>query len=426
MTADIDSNTKIREVSREQLFELVWAKPMVKVAERFGVSSSYLARVCTTLNVPRPRRGYWAKLEAGKAQPQPPLPAARPGEQRSWVVGSTVDAPLVSSDVDSQSHVTDRADDLVPAARLHSLIVGIEALFNAGRESYRVKFMKPAKRNLPDIHVSRMAISAAIAFANALFNSLERRGHRVVLAANDVHMARPEIDVRDVPSKQPLYEDFWHPGRQTVAYFGDVPIGLVIYEVTEAVLMRYAGNDAYVRESEVKAGKFGRKYDGYWTSTHDVPTGRLCLVAYSSHYSSKWSKQWKEKSPGRFLTQATSITKELEASMTLVQAAHDKGKLDFEQRKREHEEYIRRSEAEEVVKRKAAKAQESKAALVAFLEAVERADRFERTLHVIREMARGLDRESIEILEAKIVIARRLLGPSPTIESFLNWMPPES
>lgn len=54
-------------ISREELYKLVWAEPMTKVAARFDVSGSYLARMCTLLNVPRPERGYWAKMAVGKA-----------------------------------------------------------------------------------------------------------------------------------------------------------------------------------------------------------------------------------------------------------------------------------------------------------------------------------------------------------------------
>jgi hypothetical protein len=61
---------------------------MLRVAARFGVSSSYMTRVCTLLNVPRPARGYWAKLAVGKAPGQPPLPEPRPGDAlerfQSW------------------------------------------------------------------------------------------------------------------------------------------------------------------------------------------------------------------------------------------------------------------------------------------------------------------------------------------------------
>jgi len=63
---------------------MVWSEPMLRVAARFGVSSSYMARVCTLLNVPRPERGYWAKLAVGKAPKQPPLPEPRPGDPLEW------------------------------------------------------------------------------------------------------------------------------------------------------------------------------------------------------------------------------------------------------------------------------------------------------------------------------------------------------
>ena len=70
-------------VTREDLYELVWAEPMLRVAARFGVSSSYMVRVCTLLNVPRPVRGYWAKLTVGKAPKQLHLPEPRPGDARA-------------------------------------------------------------------------------------------------------------------------------------------------------------------------------------------------------------------------------------------------------------------------------------------------------------------------------------------------------
>lgn len=44
-------------VDREKLYEQVWDEPMTKVAARYGVSTSFLARVCDRLNVPRPARG---------------------------------------------------------------------------------------------------------------------------------------------------------------------------------------------------------------------------------------------------------------------------------------------------------------------------------------------------------------------------------
>ena len=62
------------QLTREALYELVWAQPMLKVGARFGVSSSYMARVCSALNVPRPERGYWAKLAFAKRRRSPRCP----------------------------------------------------------------------------------------------------------------------------------------------------------------------------------------------------------------------------------------------------------------------------------------------------------------------------------------------------------------
>lgn len=70
--------------SREALYEMVWSEPRLRVAARFGVSSSYMARVCMLLNVPRPERGYWPTLAVGKAPKQPPLPEPRPGDPLEW------------------------------------------------------------------------------------------------------------------------------------------------------------------------------------------------------------------------------------------------------------------------------------------------------------------------------------------------------
>lgn len=72
------------EVSREQLFEEVWETPILHLAEKYAVSGSYLARVCTVLRVPRPPVGYWQKKAVGRAPRRPELPEAQPGDQQIW------------------------------------------------------------------------------------------------------------------------------------------------------------------------------------------------------------------------------------------------------------------------------------------------------------------------------------------------------
>lgn len=48
-------------LTREMLHAELWKDPATRVASRYGISSSMLARICSTLQVPRPGRGYWAR-----------------------------------------------------------------------------------------------------------------------------------------------------------------------------------------------------------------------------------------------------------------------------------------------------------------------------------------------------------------------------
>ncbi|MCF1449829.1 hypothetical protein FS815_23865 [Agrobacterium vitis] len=52
--------------TREQLYELVWAKPMRNIAADYGVNAIELAKKCDEHDIPRPKAGYWQKLEHGK------------------------------------------------------------------------------------------------------------------------------------------------------------------------------------------------------------------------------------------------------------------------------------------------------------------------------------------------------------------------
>ncbi len=65
--------------TRRELYELVWSEPMKTLSGRFGLSDVGLAKACRKANIPRPPRGYWAKLRAGKRVLQVALPDRGPG-----------------------------------------------------------------------------------------------------------------------------------------------------------------------------------------------------------------------------------------------------------------------------------------------------------------------------------------------------------
>jgi hypothetical protein len=62
-----ESLADFRSLSRKELHELVWTTPASKLAKESGISDVGLAKICWRHNIPRPTRGYWAKLANGNA-----------------------------------------------------------------------------------------------------------------------------------------------------------------------------------------------------------------------------------------------------------------------------------------------------------------------------------------------------------------------
>lgn len=56
----------LKVLTRRELYDLVWDRPMSKVAAEIGISDVALHKICDKHRVPAPGRGYWAKLAAGK------------------------------------------------------------------------------------------------------------------------------------------------------------------------------------------------------------------------------------------------------------------------------------------------------------------------------------------------------------------------
>lgn len=76
-------------ISRDALYELVWATPVKTLAVQYGLSDVGFAKICKQHQIPLPPRGHWAKLEAGKKVYRQPLPERQLGMPRNVVIGGT-------------------------------------------------------------------------------------------------------------------------------------------------------------------------------------------------------------------------------------------------------------------------------------------------------------------------------------------------
>lgn len=244
-------------ILREELYRLAWAEPMTKIAARFEVSGSYLARVCEMLNVPRPPRGYWAKLAVGKATPASALPKPRAGDPLSWLRDDTP-VPHAKPALPKAGAPRVATRSSVPA--MHGLVSGAKAVMLHSRSVDDGALLRPFKRKLVDISASQACLDRALLLGNNLFNAFEAAGHPVMLAAASSGLRRGMIDEREANGLErthPPYPPFWAPDRPTIVSIGSVAIGLCVIEMTERVTMRYM-NGGYVRDTPELAARMER------------------------------------------------------------------------------------------------------------------------------------------------------------------------
>lgn len=417
------TGTLLDSLTREALHDLVWSEPMIKVAAKCGVSGSYLTRVCGRMNVPRPERGYWAKLAVGKAQTPVPLPEAQPGDELVWSRDGThiyVTPALPKPPVRMK-----RKQLIALAASEHPLVAGVKANFESGGLSREAGYLKPAKRLLVDLVVTKTGLDRALAFANQLFLTLEAHGHRVMLSPKGQHFQREDVDERETPTKTRRFNNLWSPYRETVVYIGTVAIGLTIIELSEEVEVRYV-NGEYVRERDYVPPKRHRNaFDHTWTTKKYLPTGRLCLQAYSPYHRAKWVTQWREKAAGDLENKIKGIVKELEVATEGIAQGVEEGARQAEIERREWEIQWANLKREEEERRTAEAIMASRKDLVEIIDRWAEANRIAQFFSEAERRAGDLgDVERLKLLE-RLGLARELIGSIDALEHFMAWRSPE-
>ena len=409
-------------VSREQLYAEVWSEPMTKVALKYNVSSSFMARVCTWLNVPRPERGYWAKLAVGKTTRRPPLPEAEPGDELEWNrYGQPRRAklPLPKPPRKRKSRLRDRSE----LPERHPLLQGAQQYFDEARETSS-GYLRPSKRLMVDVIASKQTCSRALDVANELFLLFEERGYTVSFERHGLGLRRYGVDEREKGGKDRNYSDLWSPSRDTIVTIGSVLIGLTIFEMSEYVEAKYQ-DGKYVHVSELPVRK-ARRYESYsWTSMHDLPSGRLCIQAYSPYQRADWKRQWRETKAGDFPGKLSAIVKELKRETATIAQLVEEGerKAEIERKEWEAKQVIWRREEEERRRVKAIK--ESREELSEIIKAWVKAKGIEDFFADVERRAANLEEEQKAVVLERLAQARTLIDSTDALQWLAAWKTPE-
>jgi len=224
-------------LTRRQLYDLVWSKPMIAIAAEFGVSSVAFAKNCTKLNVPRPGRGYWQQLACGLKPEREPLPSAAPATPASIALTRYERLAVTSQEAPPPPAVE------VPeqVRNLHPVVKAMSDLLSSERHSPML-IIPGHERSL--LRVSVAGKQRALRILHALLTAFDGRGHQCRLQKGYSKYALEVV-------------------------VGGSPVGLTLHE--RSTLVESTG-----------AARTWRQHDS-------VPSGRLALAVGGPHSSFRWS-----------------------------------------------------------------------------------------------------------------------------------------
>jgi hypothetical protein len=163
-------------LTREQLYELVWSKPMTEIAADFGMSSVAFAKYCKAADVPRPARGYWQQLASGMKLKPTRLPKPDPKTLLTIVISKYARPPLARRKPPPDLphvEIPERIGKIHPVAK---------ELDDRLKPDFKHQQM-PTVRGFSEavLKVGESTRRRALRLLHLLFKSVEERGHAVRL-----------------------------------------------------------------------------------------------------------------------------------------------------------------------------------------------------------------------------------------------------
>ncbi|MEO5586555.1 MAG: hypothetical protein ABIQ81_02565 [Novosphingobium sp.] len=220
------------------------------------------------------------------------------------------------------------------------------------------------------------------------------------------------------------HQRIWSPYRPTVAFIGTVAVGLAIIEMSEHVTLRYV-DGTYVRETQLTARRGRYDYPHSWTTTRDLPSGRMRIVAYSPYGSVTWSKQWDETKPESLRGQVKPIVEAVEQAavdlVPMIAEAERQAEIRHQEWLAQQERWRREEDRRSVEKSIAESTSELRQVIEQWADTM----RIERFLAGVEQRAELLPQsDKLDVLE-RLALAREFLGSQDPLDFFKRWKTPD-
>ena len=166
-----EKNQKV--LTRQELYALVWATPMIDLAKQFNISDNGLRKICKKYAIPVPKMGHWQKIRYGKPTSKTPLPPSKSTE----VVAINI---LPRSKENLEPVLIVKESIAVPETieKFHPLVQQTQKLIKKGHQ-HNGRLRAPGNETALDICVSAAQLPRAYRILDTILKVLEQHGVKV-------------------------------------------------------------------------------------------------------------------------------------------------------------------------------------------------------------------------------------------------------
>ena len=193
------NTSTIESLTRDEIYQRVWSQPMLPLARSFGIPTAMLAKICRSLKIPLPGKGYWWKKELGfPVEPAPLLPLdaaenkpveepARPKKQLT----ETERRVAVEKKDENRIRVPDQL--LSP----HPLVERTLRSLSSAKTDLDGR-VRPRAKGCLDVCVGPESVDRAMRIMDAFLKAVEARGYTVVASEEKETEAWIKVDDEDI------------------------------------------------------------------------------------------------------------------------------------------------------------------------------------------------------------------------------------
>ena len=206
-------------LTRKELYDLVWSTPFTTLLKRYAITDTGLRKICTKMEIPLPKSGYWEKVRFNKPVEKGSLSNDYSGDSEV-ILSLRVEGEVANVGIQSpltilENEITKKEGALLEVPeRLTNpdkLIIAAKESLTRSRAYLTEGGLVNTSINEMSIKVSPKNVNRALRFMDTFIKVINNRGHKILVGYKLSYIVigeeKIEINFREKTKRNPNQND---------------------------------------------------------------------------------------------------------------------------------------------------------------------------------------------------------------------------